>query len=190
MAPRNASYGERSPERLAYVQRMIQSLSMTPEKPLSPARMRTRELALQRWQREEQRLLTAGTQSVAVASLGAATSQVVPVPSDLGAARSLAAGVDVPPWLLPTAAGVAGAAVVGTGVAYAVSRSKRSKRSKRKGGKSRSRPGKGGVVRGKKDRNRRGGAVRDRYKGRKVYRTKRGQPYILMANGKARFVRA
>lgn len=41
-----------------------------------------------------------------------------------------------------------------------------------------------------KRRNKRGGAVKDRYKGKKVYRTKRGQPYVLMANGKARFVKA
>lgn len=46
------------------------------------------------------------------------------------------------------------------------------------------------MVRGKKDRNRRGGAVRDKYRGRKVYRTKRGQPYILKPNGQARFIPA
>jgi len=44
--------------------------------------------------------------------------------------------------------------------------------------------------RSSKSRNRRGGAVKDRYDGHKVLRTKRGQPYIILANGKARFVRA
>lgn len=131
---------------------------------------------------------------------GLAASVAVPSPgANLGnaaaAVKAQAAGMDVPSWVAPAALGAGGLVVAGGATALAVSAYRKRKRkssvtSSRKGSKSRSRPGKGGVVRGKKDRNRRGGAVRDRYRGRKVYRTKRGQPYILMANGKARFVRA
>lgn len=98
----------------------------------------------------------------------------------------------------------AGAAVLGAGaitagaIAYAKRRKRKSGKGRKKSprrsssgryrrGTSRARASRSGP---RKTRNRRGGAVRDRYKGKKVYRTKRGQPYILKANGQARFVRA
>lgn len=158
------------------------------------------DLVLQRLAAQRQRVL-AGTQRGVEGSNPVAVPVAVPAAdSGLAPGSSLlaaATGVDVPSWLLPAAAGVAVGGAVAAGTAFAVSRSRKrgsSSRSKKAAGKSRSRQGsrvgKGGVVRGKRDRNRPGGAVKDRYRGRKVYRTKRGQPYILMANGKARFVRA
>lgn len=108
----------------------------------------------------------------------------------LGGLKSAMSGI-------PTAAiyGAGAVAAVGAGVGVAAlvgsrrKKRKSSRRSKRGAGKSKSRRGSRGS-RPRKTRNRRGGAVKDRYKGRKVYRTKRGQPYVLLRNGQARFVRA
>lgn len=152
--------------------------------------------ALQRQFQPGSRQLERGLIAAPSAGFPMAVPSLESVP---GAEKLQASGLDVPGWVLPTAAAVGGLVVGGTAVGL-VAASRRPKRrssgkSKRKASKSRSRQsrrrvGKGGVVRGKRDRNRPGGAVKDRYRGRKVYRTKRGQPYILMANGKARFVRA
>lgn len=145
----------------------------------------------------EARLAAAQAQQAGSGSVPTAAQMATPsaaaILDPLAATKTMAAGMEVPSWLVPAAVGTGVvAAGVGVGALVASRRRKRksSRKSKRKGGKSRSRLGKGGVRRGKKDRNRRGGAVRDKYKGRKVYRTKRGQPYILMRNGKARFIRA
>lgn len=103
------------------------------------------------------------------------------------------------PGLATVAAATAGGLLLGgaaVATVAAVRSRKKSKRSassrsratsKRKGGTSRSRPSPASKRNAK--RNRRGGAVKARHGGRKVLLTRKGQPYVLMANGKARFIK-
>lgn len=134
------------------------------------------------------------------ASGGSPVAAPVAIPDGLADPLSSAkvglSNMQIPSWLPAAGVAAGAAAVVGAGVAGAVALSRRPRRkssgkSSRKGTKSRSRPG---SRRGKPDRNRRGGAVKDKYRGSKVYRTKRGQPYIILGSGpmkgRARFIRA
>lgn len=184
------------------------------------ARIRDLQAQLQRAQVQASnpnpRIAAFGANRVATLSANLARWQAT-VPVELGGSKG---GPGAVPTALPTVSDQAGllqqgksflaevptpaiyaagaAAAVGLGVgAVALASRRRKKRSsrssKRKAGTSKSRPGsrRSSTKRSSaKRRNRRGGAVKDRYKGRKVYRTKRGQPYILLASGKARFVRA
>lgn len=98
--------------------------------------------------------------------------------------------------------GAAAGAIGGGLLGYAIGRSTKtggssrssSRRRKRNGSPSRgARFASRGPRRGKRKTPRRngpGGAVKQRYGGRKVFRTKRGQPYVLKANGQARFIKA
>jgi len=130
---------------------------------------------------------TEATPTVAAGAIATKASFGIPSVQDFIAEHPVAVGA--------TAAGLAGA--VGA-VVYASTRRKAKGRKssgrrpkfgtpafRRKYGKKAKRNAKAG-----KARNKRGGAVRDRYKGHKVLRTKKGQPYIILASGKARFVRA
>lgn len=131
-----------------------------------------------------------------VAGLAAAAVPVAVAadPSQTGGLQTLKQAIADNP-LAATAAAVGTVGLVGAvagGIAYSRRRKRKSKSGKRRRNSYRrrsvgARAGRGG---GRKTRNRRGGAVRDRYKGKRVYRTKRGQPYILLRNGQARFVRA
>lgn len=117
----------------------------------------------------------------------------------LGPTKYDLSGLPIPSWLPGAAIGAGAVAVAGGAVAAGMALSRRRKpkssgKSKRKGGKSRSHRTGHSSGRGKPDRNRRGGAVKDKYRGSKVYRTKRGQPYIILGSGpmkgRARFIRA
>jgi len=131
-----------------------------------------------------------------------AASEVPALPSPAGQQEGLleagrSALTSVPTPLLYAGAGLIGAgAVAGTIAALAGSRPRKrksSKSSKRKGGTSSSRRSSAKLGSAKR-RNRRGGAVKDKYRGSPVYRTKKGQPYIILQGGPrkgmAKFIRA
>lgn len=87
---------------------------------------------------------------------------------------------------IATAVGVGGTVLAGGIVAAAVVRSKRKKSSKRKNSRKKS-----SSRRSRRARRRRtpytAGKAKDRSRKRIRY-TKRGQPYVIMASGKARFI--
>lgn len=156
----------------------------------------------QRIRGRERAIARLSTQGVAVEAENLRRSGgTVPVPvvgeqaSLLAVGRAAVDNASLPPWLLPAAAGVAGAGVVAGVVGLVASR--RSKRkssgtSKRKASKSRSRRASRKVSptsRRNAKRNRPGGAVKSKWGGKKVYLTKKGQPYVIMGDGKARFIK-
>lgn len=91
---------------------------------------------------------------------------------------------------------VAGAIGAGVGGAALARRFGGKRKAKRKAKKSKAKRSRSSPKRSKSKgskanarRNKRGGAVKGRYKGRKVLIAKNGTPYVIMANGKARFIK-
>lgn len=114
----------------------------------------------------------------------------------LSSAKSALSGIPAP--ILIGGVAVAGAGVA-AGAAYALSRNRsRGRGNQKRSSSSSSRKSNSRRSSSRKttptsrrnlSRNRRGGAVKARHGRKRVHLTKNGQPYVLMANGKARFIK-
>ena len=97
---------------------------------------------------------------------------------------------------IATTVGVVGGAAAVAGIAYGLTKKKKKKTTKKKAAKrttKRKAAKKKAKPRTSKRRTRKSGygseAAYNRKGGKKVYKTKNGQPYILLASGKARFIK-